>query len=216
MQSIYIANPDTVRDLSSDLLDPEGQLKIVPSSLYSETTIQERAIFGMRHAFYGFLTIELVHFVKEFIHGRSALEIGSGHGGLARALGIRATDNRMQENEAIRRYYDALNQPVIKYGANVERLDAIQAVAKYRPSVVVASWVTHRYDPRRHKAGGNQDGVTEEDIINGCDAYLFIGNQRIHAGKSIWSLPHEIITPPWLYSRASNGSPDFISIWSKR
>ena len=209
----YVVDPRKVRDISSQLLDAQGRLKVVPSGVYAQTTPDERALFGVRHAFYGFLTVELVAYLKGVIAGRSAIEIGAGHGGLATALGITATDNCQQDNPDIRAYYEAMGQPTIRYGANVGKLDALKAITQYRPSVVVASWVTHRYDPRRHAAGGNQDGVTEEDIVKNCETYVLIGNERVHANKSLWALPHEKITPPWLYSRARNGSADFIAIW---
>lgn len=214
MHSIVI-DPQQVRDISNFVLDSQGRIKVVPASVYASTTKEERAMFGVRHACYGFLTVELIDFLKDYIGGRSAIEIGSGHGRLADALGIPATDSHQQTTPEVRAYYDALRQPTVRYGANVEKLDAMQAIAKHRPSVVVASWVTHRYDPNRHEAGGNQDGVTEEDVISACDAYVLIGNERVHAGKSIWSLPHEKHTPSWLYSRAVNGSADFIAIWPK-
>lgn len=213
--NIAVIDPRSVRDIAPLLLDSKGQLKVVPASALAGTTAQERAVFGVHHGVYGFLTEELLTWLREFIGERSALEVGSGHGRLATELDIRATDNRQQEAPHIRAYYAALRQPVIQYGPHVEKLTAEEAVRKYRPQVVVASWVTHRYDPSRHEAGGNQDGVREEEIIQGCDAYVFIGNEKVHAQKSIWALPHEKFSPPWLYSRAHNGSPDFIAIWRR-
>ena len=215
MMQTRIIDPSNVRDLGEQLLESDGSLKVVPSSTLRDTSIEERAIFGLKNGIYGFLTTELIEYLKDFIGARKAIEIGAGHGKLAQALGIAATDNRMQERPEIAAYYALLRQPVVKYGSNVEKLDAIEAVKKHKPQVVVASWVTHKYDASRHAAGGNEDGVKEEDVIGGCDAYVFIGNTKVHANKSIWSLPHKLITPEWLYSRAHNGSKDFIAIWEK-
>lgn len=208
-----VIDPSKVRDLTPLLLDAQGRLKVVPASVLAATTREERAYFGVRHGVYGLLTVELLDWLREFIGGRSAIEIGSGHGRLAAELGIPATDNRQQEDPTIRAYYEALNQPVIRYGDNVENLDALSAVKKYKPQVVVACWVTHKWDPRRHEAGGNQDGVVEEKVIDACEHYVFLGNERVHAAKSIWSRPHVKETPPWLFSRSSNGSADFIAVW---
>lgn len=210
-----ILDPRTVRDISPLLLDEQGQLQVVPATVLADTTREERLLFGVRHGIYGLLTQELVDWLRSFISARSAIEIGAGHGRLAAALGIPATDNRQQEDPAIRAYYEALRQPVVRYGNNVERLAGEEAVRKYKPQVVLACWVTHRYDANRHEAGGNQDGVTEEAVIAECDEYVFIGNTQVHAGKPIWALPHERLTPPWLYSRAQNGSPNFIAIWRR-
>lgn len=91
------------------------------------------------------------------IKGRIAIEIGAGHGVLAGALSIPATDNRQQEDPELRAYYAQIGQSTVPYGENVEKLDAAAAVAKYRPNIVVACWVTHRFDPKRPHAGGMRD-----------------------------------------------------------
>lgn len=206
-------DPRHVRDLSSQLLDANGQLKVMPAAFYEGTTREERMLFAVRRGFYGLPTLELVEYLRERIGNRSVLEIGAGAGVLSQALGIRGTDNWQQNDPAIRAYYALLRQPTVPYHASVEKLTADQAVAKYEPQVVVACWVTHRYDPARHEAGGNEDGVDEESIIANCEEYIVIGNEKVHADKSIWSLPHEKFEPPWLYSRAGNGSKDFIAVW---
>ena len=81
--------------------------------------------------------------------------------------------------------------------------------------MVVSCWVTHLYDPARGQAGGSATGIDEAALIASCDEYISIGNEHVHAGKPIWALPHEKLTPPWLYSRAINGSPDYIAIWRR-
>lgn len=206
-------DPRNIRDIAPAVLAAPGKPRILPASFYQGTTPQERALLGVRHGIYGLPTEELVAWVRERIGGRRAIEIGAGHGAFAEALGIPATDNWQQSNPSIAQYYAALKQPVVKYGNHVEKLDALEAVAKHKPQVVVANWVTHKYRPERHAAGGNQDGVDEEALIQSCEAYIFIGNRSVHAGKSIWSLPHEIIEPDWLFSRATNGTADFIAVW---
>lgn len=204
---------DSICDISPLMRGPHGPLRVVPASVLASTTREERALFGHRHGLYSFPTLELVDFLQQAIGGRTAIEIGAGHGVLAQALGIPATDNLMQNDPLIRAVYASQGQPTISYGEHVEQLDAAQAISKHKPQVVVACWVTHRYDPARHAAGGNMFGVDEESVINACETYIFIGNEQVHAAKSIWSLPHTKTTPPWLYSRALNGTPEFIAVW---
>jgi hypothetical protein len=199
---------NSIRDLAPAA---PGRPRVMPAAFYRGTSIADRAVFGARHGLYGLPTVELIDWLKEKINGRTAIEIGAGHGVLADALGIPATDNRQQEEPAVAAYYAAIRQPVVQYGKSVEKLDAAAAVAKYRPQVVIASWVTHKYLAERHEAGGNENGVTEEAIIAACGTYIFIGNSKVHAQKSIWGLPHSKIEPDWLFSRAHNGSPDFIA-----
>lgn len=211
----YLVSPAAVRDISKLLLDDSGQLRIVSAADLAQTSPEERLLFGVQYGYYGFPTEELCQFLFERINGRAAIEIGSGHGLLAKALGIPATDNRQQEEPAIKEHYRLIGQPTVPYGDNVEKLDAHEAVAKYRPNVIISCWVTHRLDPARLDAGGSATGVDEAAIIAACDEYISIGNEHVHSGKPIWALPHEKVTPPWVYSRAVNGSKDYVAIWRR-
>jgi len=204
-----------VRDISSRLVDDRGRLRIVSARTLEGTTAQERLLFGVRQGVYSFPTDELCDFLRSRIEGRVAIEIGAGHVLLAKALSIPATDNRQQEDPELKAYYAQIGQPTVPYGENVEKLNAAAAVAKYRPNVVIACWVTHRFDPDRPHAGGSVTGVDEASIIELCDEYIFIGNEHVHAHKPIWEMPHEKLTPRWLYSRAVNGSREFIATWRR-
>lgn len=209
----FVLDPKKTRDLAHLLLDAKGQLLVRDARELAQTTAEERLLFGVRHGIYGLPTTELLKFLRARLAGRSAIEIGAGHGMLAQALSIPATDNRQQEDPTIGAYYQSIGQPTIHYGNHVEKLDAERAVAKYRPQVVIACWVTHRFDEAAPQRGGSVTGVDEAAILRNCEEYIFIGNEQVHRCKPILSLPHEKITPPWLYSRALNGSPDFIAIW---
>lgn len=211
----FAIDPTRVRDISSYLLDSHGRLRVTSARTLEATTAQERLLFGVRQGVYSFPTDELCDFLRARIAGKIAIEIGAGHGLLAQALSIPATDNRQQEEAEVQAYYQQIGQPTVRYGENVEKLDAASAVAKYRPNVVIACWVTHQFDPGRARAGGSVSGVDEASLIASCDEYIFIGNEHVHAHKPIWKLPHEKLTPPWIYSRAVNGSRDFIAIWRR-
>jgi hypothetical protein len=210
---LHHVDPSEHRDLAPYALDPHGQIKVLPAEFWRSTTREERAIFGVKHGIYGFPTVELVERLRQLIGSRRAIEIAAGHGQLAKALGIVATDNRMQEWDDIKRIYQDMGQPTVRYGSNVVTADARKAVRLFRPEVVVAQWVTHRFDSTRLDAGGNMFGVDEERIIKSVDTYILIGNEQVHAAKPIWRLPHCIEFPDYLYSRAFNSSRDFIAIW---
>jgi hypothetical protein len=204
-----------VRDISSLLLDSRKRLRVLPARVFEATTAQERLVFGVRHGLYSFPTEELCDFLRTRIQGKVAIEVGAGHGTLAKALSIPATDNRQQEEAVIKAHYQQLGQSTVPYGEHVEKLDAVSAVKRYRPDVVIACWVTHLFDANRPDAGGSVFGVDEASLIASCDEYIFVGNEHVHAHKPIWAIPHEKLTPPWLYSRAVNGSRDFIAIWQR-
>jgi len=208
-----IINPRSVRDISSMLLDERGCLRVVDAEVLAQTTREERALFGVRHACYVLPTKELIEHLLRLIDGRKAIEIGAGNGVIARALGIPATDNHQQTWPEVKAHYEMLKQPVICYGDNVEKLSAIEAVEKYKPEVVVAAWVTHQYEPQRHWAGGNENGVDESALLARCREYIFIGNEVVHKNKLIWEQPHTKNFHDFLFSRAANGSRDFLATW---
>jgi hypothetical protein len=173
----------------------------------------------VKEALYGLPTVELVSWLANYIGDRQAIEIGAGTGVLSRALRARgvditAVDNFMQDWPEVRQFYASVLQPTIRYGRDVQNQDALVAVKTLRPKVVIASWFTHKYDPRNHEAGGNEHGVDESDIIANCDAYVFIGNTGVHAQKPIWRLPLAQIEPSWLFSRGRTGR-EFIAVWRR-
>lgn len=161
-----------VRDISSLLLDGHGRLRVVPARALEGTTARERLVFGVRHGLYSFSTEELCDFLRARIRGKTAIEIGAGHGALAKALSIPATDNRQQEEAVVKAHYQRIGQPTVPYGEHVEKLDAVAAVQRYRPNIVIACWVTHLFDANRSDAGGNMFGVDEAGLIASCDEYV--------------------------------------------
>ncbi len=207
-------DPGAITDISGEALDESGRLRVLPAAYWAATTPAQRALFGHRHGLYSFPTVELVGYLQVLIGGRSALEIGAGHGVLAAALDIPATDSRQQEKSPYRQIYAATGQPPVPYGPNVIDCPAHRAVRRFRPQVVIGCWVTHKFDPARPQAGGNEAGIDEEDILRHCENYIVVGNEKVHRGKSIWSRPHQIVGPSsFVYSRAYNGTADFIAVW---
>lgn len=208
----FSLDTEGLRDLLPAILDEHGQLRVLPAAFWAGTTKQERAWACLRLGVYSIPTAELVEYLREVIGDRSAIEVGAGNGVLAAALGIPATDNRMQEDPEVVADYMIRQQVPVKYGEHVKKCHASRAVRQYKPQVVIGCWVTQAY-----KADGVMPvGVDERDVIRNCGQYVLVGNEEVHADKVIWSLPHAIVYPDWLYSRAMNGSRDFIATWRGR
>jgi hypothetical protein len=209
--SILRANPPL-----PDLLDGDGLLRLLSASAYDAIARDALRLFCHKHARYGLPTVELVNWLREQIAGRTVIEIGSGSGDLAHHLGIPATDNRMQEWPEIQVNYRLMGQPVIRYPGFVQSLDAIDAVATYRPEVVIASWVTEWIDPNLPPppTGGNPWGIKEDQIVAGGSTYILIGNIKVHGAKKIMALPHQEHVLPFLRSRAMFPSLDRVWVWN--
>lgn len=211
---VYLMDRDNVRDLTPEVME-NGRLKVLPAEYWAGTTRQERALFGVTHGLYGFPTVELVEWLGNLIDGRRAIEICAGHGVLAEALGIPGTDSHQQLIPKYRVVYELAGQAIVPYGPNVEKINARDAVRKYKPDVVIGSWVTHKYDHKRPFAGGNEVGVDQKPILRRVKTYVHIGNDKVHQHDPMWDLPHEKRNADWLYSRSMNGSPDFVAVWNK-
>ena len=206
--------PD-LTDLYWNLIDV-GQdnfqrVKLLPASEFQEL---DRTAFRMwchNTARYGIPTKELVSWLKKRIKGKSAIEIGAGSGNLGYHLGITQTDSDCQSIPEVRDFYAAIGQPTIILPPEVVVEDAITAVSTRKPQVVIASWVTHKFDGNSND--GNVYGPDEEQIINQVESYIFIGNTVTHQNKPILKLPHKEYKFPWLVSRAKYPEENVIWVW---
>jgi hypothetical protein len=170
-------------------------------------------IFCHKHARYLIVTKELVEYLKTVIGGRSAIEIGAGSGDLGFHLGIHMTDNYCQTWPDVVSFYQSTQQPTVNYGSDVERLDAVDAVKKYKPKVVVGAWVTQWIDPDLPpESPGSIYGIKEDEILDLVDTYIVIGAEGIHKEKKILKYPHKVIDAPFVRSRRTDNK---IWIWNK-
>lgn len=170
------------------------KIKLLKCADYDAFSPDVVRLFTHMTARYLLPTVELVDWLKDLIGDRKAIEIGSGTGDLARFLGIPATDNYCQEWPEVKAYYALTGQPPVNYGKDVERLDALEAVEKYKPDVVLGSWVTQWIDPNLPYPdnGGSMHGVKESELLKKVLTYIVVGAEGIHGRKNILSQPHKV------------------------
>ena len=212
-------------ELISDprLFDANGVLQPMLSAWWAMQSREDKMRFGHHYGLYSFPTIEIVELLRQVMPG-DTIEIGAGNGGYCLALGITGTDSYQQADPRLKFLYDLLQQSTIDYGPHVKKMDAIEAVTMTGARSVLASWVTHKYDAKRHNLGGNVDGVDEHKLLAMIDDYFFIGNTDIHNKKPIFQdlatgkiTTHEIadIYSVGLHSRASGGKDVLIHVKRK-
>lgn len=170
---------------------PNGVYKI-PSyedlmSFSKEAIIQ----FGVKHAMYVLPTIQLIRNLNILIGDSQVVEIGSGNGILGKALGIRCTDNFCQDRPEVKSFYRESGQTPVKYGSHVEKRDAEWVAKKWRPDIIIGSWITHKYNPLTKT--GNVYGPDEEVILDNCKQYIMLGNKGVHRDKPILKYRPDII-----------------------
>ncbi len=209
-----------VTNMMLKLLNDNGYLKILPASFYDEQPAYDLRMFCHFLARYGLPTKELVEFLKRYIGDRSAIEIGAGCGDLGRALDIPMTDNFCQDWPDVRAMYIASQQPVIQYGKDVERLDALDAAKKYKPDIIIGQWVTNWIDPNLPPppGGGSMYGIKEDLLLEECKSYVVIGNSNVHGHKPILQKLHSEVQnrDGVIRSRANDQSKNVVYIWGER
>lgn len=203
--------------LDALLFDEEGRLRILNASTYADIPYIELRVWCYKRAIYGLPTTELVGWLRNLIGNRSAIEVGSGNGALGRALNIPRTDSYIQEQPDVFLHYLVSGQPTISYGADVEKLEAVEAIRHYDPQVVIGNWVTHWIDPHKPMppGGGSVYGLREDRILDhpSVETYIVVGHTQIHAAKPILRRPHKVIQEPWIWSRTGDPSGNALFVW---
>jgi hypothetical protein len=205
-------NKQQIDELDALLLRDDGRMKLHSSHFYRQFPHDRLRVWANLRARYGILTVELAWWLETQIAGRKALEVAAGCGDLGFNLHIPMTDSYQQvDNPETVAYFKALGIEPTKPGKEVVKMDAESAVILYAPKVVIASWITEKWDG--HGMHGNIHGPREENILANCETYIVIGNEAIHGNKRLLALPHEKYKFPWLVSRAKDQFANVIYVW---
>ena len=199
-----------------EILLVNGEIQNLPYDVLNQFPQEKISLFCHKYGIYQIPTVELINFIKKEIGDKKAIEIGSGNGCIGRALGIKMTDNKMQERPEIKQIYLATGQPVITYGKDVELIDGIEAIKKYRPEVVVACWITQKF--KEGMKDGNIFGVEEELIFeNGVEKYIHVGNEKTHSNKVILDkFPVKKFKHKTIISRSMSREDNIIYVFTKK
>ncbi len=188
-----------VNSLARLIGNDDGTIKIMSSAFYQQYSFEVLRTFMHYKAYYCLPTSELIDFLRTEIGEMSAIEIGCGHGEMARALDVPATDSKLQEREDIKLAYQLAQQPLIEYPNHVVKLDANEAIDYYNPQVVFGSYITKKSDI---PGDGNFWGVDEPSFIHRLKKYIHIGAYKTHRTKPLMELPHTEHNPSWLICRS--------------
>lgn len=202
-----------VRYLDNLFCDPAGGMRPVPFAKIKDVPQDELMQWCVERAVYQPPIAELIDLLSAVIAGRRAIEIGSGCAGIGRALGIPCTDSYIQTTPEMRALYAQMRQPVTEPPSYVERLDALEALEKYKPDIAIACFVTNLF--RHGDKGGSVFGVDEELLVRQC-AYFHVGNLQVHRSKRILALPHLEYTATWLRSRAIDQAQNVFWQWDRQ
>lgn len=178
-----------------------GIVKPLPAAVVAKFSWEKLRLFMHKYGLYTMPTVELIDYLSGLIRGKRAIEIGAGMGVIGRSLGIPITDNKMQNWPQIKAHYDLFRQPTIQYPDDVEELDAMDAVKKYKPDIVLGSYITHKWRPGMQV--GNQYGVDTLELIRRAPEYYMIGNLETHRHDPAMQYLDGTERHDFLYTRGS-------------
>jgi hypothetical protein len=208
-------NAQFIQDKPVDYIDnillKDGELQVIPAAEMKKIPHDDLRLWCYKNAIYGVPTTELIDLIKSYMVLGKTIEVGAGCGVFGRALNIPSTDSFIQSQPDMKALYLAMKQPVVEYGKNVERLEASDAIKKYKPDVVFGSWVTQFVSPHAIKVppgGGSVAGLKEDEFIKLIKKYIIYGNENIHGFKEIFNNAklhiERIFNTELFFSRASD------------
>lgn len=166
---------------------------------------------------YQLITNETLCFIQHLVKGSRAIEVCAGIGTIGRSLKIPTTDRMVNKIWEANLYYKAhdnfYNKP-IEYPKDIEQITAHQAIKKYDPQWIIASWVTQKLIPGPKI--GQMYGPMEEEFIDGRNyIHLGSGQNLVHQKKRINKKSHWVIEADWIVARDSHKSQSQIRIWAQ-
>ncbi len=213
MITAIIPKVDTT-EITNNVIKPDGKIVLQSAEAWRQYEWNTFRAFCHVKARYGIHTLEQNKFLNDIINGRHAIEIGAGSGDIGHHLPIHMTDSKLQDNPIIKASYAMSMQPTIEYPKDVEKIEALEAVKKHQPKVVVASWIT-TYAPHEMPYGSNPFGIKEPEILDLIDTFILIGNIDIHGDKPILHRKHDEYYYDWIVSRGKNQGNNRIWVWGK-
>jgi|SRR5881628_1981023 len=203
--------------LDKTFLDQNGVPVAKPAAAYKAVPSILLKIWGCQRGVYQFITTEMVdYWVREQIGDLSAIEICAGYGTLGRALGIPVTDVKLQDNPVVRAHYLDIKHGCINYPADVEELEALEAIKKYKPKVVMGCYITQYSDHEIPGIPSSPFGPKEWEFFNeGVEKYIVFGNTIAHSGKQVYGFPHEELCFDWLLNKGEDQANNRVWVFDK-
>lgn len=236
-QACSVIEPELVNharalEIVKSLTGLDGRIYPIPYSYIQNDTLDTLNLVMQALGLYTFPTLELCEWLESQIDDNpeyephSAIEICAGTGWIGRQLRIPITDIKNMENPEVQKImFDSMSIPTI-YANDVETLEASEAVNKYKPDIVIGSYVTSKQlvdkiDKRKAMTLGVKlpyGGVLEQNLMDlarkevkvGADVrgicrkvykVILVCNMRTHKNESYISLPHQTLSFPWLVTR---------------
>jgi hypothetical protein len=195
------------------ILDDQGIIKLQSADFYKTLDYTELRVWCICRAIYQLPTVELIEWLKDNFNLDKAIEIGAGNSYLYHHLNVKGTDNYSEQIPQVKLTHQILKQPSTDPPPEVEKIDAIAAIKKYRPETVITSWMTLKCVDPEDVDAGHKYAPDEQEILDTGVTYIHIGNEEIHGDREIMNKPHQTYYFDWLVSRGKYPEKNCIYVW---
>ncbi|MGL5923740.1 hypothetical protein [Chroococcidiopsis sp.] len=134
---------EIVKAIDQQLLR-EGRILLHPYKFYAQFDNLELRMWMQFRGRYQLPTIELIDWLREKIGDRFAIEVAAGNADLGYHLGIHQTDSWIQMHPLMQGYMYARDAKATAPKLDVEKLETVEAIKKYKPQIAIASWLTQK------------------------------------------------------------------------
>ena len=212
MSNIQVFDSVEYSEIVHHFVGKDGFIRVEPASEWYRYPWEQIRTFMHFYPIYVLPTKELLDYLYDHVRGFNTIEIGAGTGNIGRNLGIRMTDSYQQADKKVQAIYSVLQQPVIRYPADVIKADAVTAFRRFKPDCVIGCYVTHKWISGM--TTGNQWGVDFPRLLACVKRLILVGNLETHYENPIMKKEHQEVILDGLITRSNKPELNRMFIWN--
>lgn len=213
----------TLREMHEYLTDENGETKILPAEEWLRWGKNNLGAYLSYYNLWTVPTLELCDILDDEIGDLSGIEICAGLGIISKELNIKATDSYLKVSEE---YINAIGQTEqMHYPSYVEKIEASEAVDKYKPECVLGCYAVPRWSEERAKQyylatgkelHGSIKGVDYDYILPKIKKLILVGHKELYCQHPFFKRKHRIIVNKNVLTRHSVNGQSYIYIFEKK
>ena len=211
----------TLREMHEQLTE-NGETKILPAKEWLRWGKNNLGAYLSYYNLWTVPTLELCDILDDEIGDLDCIEICAGLGYISKELGIRATDSYLKVSEE---YINTFGQTEhFQYPSFVEKIEASDAVDKYKPECVLGCYAVPKWTEERAKQyqletgkelHGSIKGVDYDYILPKIKKLILVGHRELYYQHPFFKKKHRLIVNKNVLTRHSVNGQSYIYIFEK-
>ena len=196
-------NTGAILDMYHELVKNE-EIQILPAATWLKYGKNNLAMFMNMFNIWVAPTLELIDILDDEIGDMSCIEICAGLGAIGRELGITTTDSHLHSTEEFKNTFGKMRGIAIdmKYPSDVEKLEASEAVDKYKPECVLGCYAVPKWTEKkateyflkyRKELKGSVVGVDYDYILPKVKKLILVGHDGLYSQHTFFNRKHRAV-----------------------